>query len=58
MVPLSIIINDILGCIDHIDSYTSKLSFDDFSSNYMVIEACLYNVQVIGPLGTHQGNAE
>ena len=36
----SIIINDILTCIDHIELYTSALSFDEFSSNFMVIEAC------------------
>jgi len=44
----SIVINDILNCIDHITSYTANLSFEDFSSNFMVVEACLYNIQVIG----------
>ncbi|HVU57818.1 MAG TPA: DUF86 domain-containing protein [Puia sp.] len=44
----SVVVNDILRCIDHVESYTSKLSFDDFASNFMVIEACLYNIQVIG----------
>ena len=44
----SIVIKDILTCIDHVESYTAKISFDDFSSNFMVIEACLYNIQVIG----------
>src|ERR1700678_2300888 len=24
------------------------LSFDDFSSHFLVIEACLYNIQIIG----------
>lgn len=28
--------------------YTAGLSFDEFSGNFMVIEACLYNIQVIG----------
>jgi uncharacterized protein with HEPN domain len=28
--------------------YTAKLSFDEFSNNFMVIEACLYNIQIIG----------
>ncbi len=44
----SVVIADVLRCIEHVDSYTSKLSFDDFSSNFMVVEACLYNIQVIG----------
>lgn len=44
----SIVINDILYCIDHIELYTEKLSFEDFTSNFMVIEACLYNIQIIG----------
>ena len=44
----SVVVNDILTCIDHIELYTAKLSFDEFSSNFMVIEACLYNMQVIG----------
>ena len=44
----SIVINDILSCIDHVTTYTAGLSFDDFASNLMVIEACLYNIQVIG----------
>jgi uncharacterized protein with HEPN domain len=44
----SLVINDILYCIDHIELYTSKLTFEDFSSNFMVVEACLYNIQIIG----------
>jgi len=44
----SIVINDILSCIDHVTTYTAALSFDDFASNFMVIEACLYNIQIIG----------
>jgi uncharacterized protein with HEPN domain len=44
----SIVINDILSCIDHVTTYTAGLSFDDFTSNFMVIEACLYNIQIIG----------
>ena len=41
-------ISDILKCIKHIGNYTSLLSFDEFSSNFMMVEACLYNIQVIG----------
>ena len=44
----SVIIGDILTCIDHIKQYTTGLSFDDFSKNFMTIEACLYNIQIIG----------
>jgi uncharacterized protein with HEPN domain len=49
----STIINDILKCIDHIQVYTADLSFDDFSSNFMALEACLYNIQVIGEAVSH-----
>jgi uncharacterized protein with HEPN domain len=44
----SIVVDDILYCINHITSYTANLSFEDFTSNFMVIEACLYNIQIIG----------
>ena len=44
----SVVINDIIGCIDHIEIYIANLSFEDFSSNFMVVEACLYNIQIIG----------
>jgi len=44
----SLVINDILYCIDHIEIYTAKLTFEDFSTNFMIIEACLYNIQIIG----------
>ena len=44
----STIIEDILNCVDHIQSYAAGLSFEQFSSHFMTIEACLYNIQVIG----------
>ena len=44
----SLIIEDILTCIQHIQSYTTNVSFDQFSAHYMTVEACLYNIQVIG----------
>jgi uncharacterized protein with HEPN domain len=44
----SVVLSEILKCIDHIELYTASLSFDDFSSSFMVVEACLYNIQVIG----------
>ena len=44
----SVIIGDILKCIDHIYSYTKNLGFTEFSGNFMITEACLYNIQIIG----------
>lgn len=44
----SAILEDILTCIEHIQSYTNGLSFEQFSSHFMTVEACLYNLQVIG----------
>jgi len=35
-------------CIEHVQSYTSEISFEQFSSHFMTVEACLYNLQVIG----------
>ena len=49
----SAIIGDILNCIDRIGSYTLGLSFDDFSKNFMAVEACLYNIQIIGEAVSH-----
>jgi uncharacterized protein with HEPN domain len=49
----SAIIQDILNCIDHIQLYTAGFSFDDFTKNFMAVEACLYNIQVIGEAVTH-----
>ena len=49
----SSIIKDILNCIDHITMYTAGLSFDDFPKKFMVVEACLYNIQVIGEAVSH-----
>ena len=44
----SIVVKDILSSIDRVTIYTTGLSFDDFASNFLVIEACLYNIQIIG----------
>ena len=44
----SVVIQDILTCIAHIRLYTRELNFEDFTTNFMVTEACLYNIQVIG----------
>lgn len=44
----STIIKDILNCIDHVEGYTRNLNFEEFSANFLVMEACLYNIQIIG----------
>src|SRR5215216_4403808 len=49
----SAIIGDILNCIDRISTYTDDLSFDGFSKNFMAVEACLYNIQIIGEAVSH-----
>ena len=49
----SAIIGDILNCIDRIGAYTDGLSFDGFSKNFMAVEACLYNIQIIGEAVSH-----
>jgi uncharacterized protein with HEPN domain len=49
----AVIIEDILKCIEHIQLYSSNLSFEKFSSNFMVVEACLYNIQIIGEAVSH-----
>lgn len=37
-----------LKCIQHIQEYSSNISFNQFADNFMIIEACLYNIQIIG----------
>jgi uncharacterized protein with HEPN domain len=49
----SVVMGDILRCIEHIEIYTAKLTLDDFSTNFMAIEACLYNIQIIGEAVNH-----
>ncbi len=44
----SVIVSDILKCIDHIQLHTANLGFAEFSGNFMIAEACLYNIQIIG----------
>jgi uncharacterized protein with HEPN domain len=42
------LIRDVLTSIERITLYTQGLSFENFIANYMVVEACLYNIQIIG----------
>ncbi len=44
----SLIIKEILTCIEHLQSYTHQISFEQFTTNFMIVEACLYNIQIIG----------
>jgi uncharacterized protein with HEPN domain len=44
----SLFVKDIINCIDHIQLHTSNVSFDEFCSSFLITEACLYNIQVIG----------
>ena len=46
-------INDILKCISHIDKYTSAINFNEFAADFMVVEACLYNFQIMGEAVSH-----
>jgi len=42
------IIKDILTCNEHVESYTRNVGYDSFTNNFMLIEACLYNIQIMG----------
>ncbi len=44
----STIIKDILTCNDHIQLYILGCTYEEFSGNFMAIEACLYKIQIIG----------
>lgn len=43
-----VLVRDILNSIVKIRAYTDSLSFETLSVNYMIMETCLYNIQVIG----------
>jgi uncharacterized protein with HEPN domain len=44
----SALIGDMLKCIARLQQYTCNISFDEFSFNFMIVQACLYNIQIIG----------
>ncbi len=52
----SIVVADILLCINHIQLYTHDLSLEDFTTGFMVAEACLYNIHIIGEAVAHLPN--
>jgi len=47
------IIEEMLKCIDHIQTYTAGILFENFATHFMTVEACLYNIQIIGEAVTH-----
>ncbi len=46
-------VEDMLTSIDKIKNYTSGLSFEKFSSNSMVIDAVIRNLEIIGEAAAH-----
>ena len=44
----SIVLKDMLGHLEHILIYTDKLTYEQFATNFMVVDACLYNIQILG----------
>ncbi len=44
----SVIVDDIINFIDVIDSYIGGLSYQEFSTRPIVIDACMHNIHVIG----------
>lgn len=41
-------LEDILDAVPSVENYTGSISFDDFLSNRMQIDAVLFNLQIIG----------
>jgi uncharacterized protein with HEPN domain len=37
-----------LTCINQVQQYCTGLSYDAFAADFMRVEACLYNIQVMG----------
>lgn len=44
----AVIMGDILLAISRIQQYTHQVTFDMFCQNFMLAEACLYNLQLMG----------
>jgi uncharacterized protein with HEPN domain len=53
----SVLLQDILTRVEQIEKYISNIDEQEFSSNYMIVEACLYNLQVIGEAAGRIGEA-
>lgn len=43
-----ILIENILKCISKISEYTKQVSYEEFSKNTMLVEACVFNLSQIG----------
>ena len=43
-----ILFEDILENITKIEAYTNNLTFDDFSTNPIIIDAVVRNIEIIG----------
>jgi|CZCB01.1.fsa_nt_gi uncharacterized protein with HEPN domain len=41
-------LEDIIHCIEKIEQYTEKLSYEEFTKNSLVIDAVIRNLEVIG----------
>ena len=54
----SSVIKDILSCLNHLQDYTKSLSFNDFASNYMVVEACHIIGEAVAQLDDDVKNTE
>ncbi len=46
-------IEDILGCIKRIESYTSSCTEESFAQNQLVIDAVVRNLEIIGEAARH-----
>jgi len=44
----SALMEDILQCADKVISYTKDISYDEFVSNSMIIDAVIRNIEIIG----------
>ena len=49
-------LEDILECIDRIESYTKDLSYDGFVEKQMVIDAVVRNLEIIGEASRNIGD--
>ena len=41
-------LKDILTCIDHVETYTKGMSYEEFCENQLVMDAVLRNLEIIG----------
>jgi uncharacterized protein with HEPN domain len=44
----SVVVNDVIGIINKISTYTVGLSYQEFCSGSLVIDASLHNIQILG----------